>query len=560
MLKSKIILALLFLSLLPFAFNSNFSTEFLADRYSELSVKLWGYQEFFAWDSLFGKRVENVGYPNNLGMLNNPDIFATIFIGILRPFLPEALCYNLLIWLIMLLNLSATFLLSHRWVRDIPSALLSSIIFSWSPVVLSYCIVGTITDVYHLWPYPLAIWFFLQGLEENPRYSILGGISFGLGFILCPYNFVIFTPIAIPLLIWLYTKRQNYQQIWKKLLYLLIPAGILTAIYALKIYEITEAAESHMSSEILEDTRHSWPFFGLEVTQPDRYTTTLSDFFTYGKENVIIRESAVRFYRSFSIPLVVIGLSLFALWKRHWLWGIIAGFFILLSMGPFLALSLEHHTAYPVNIVWLAIFYLWPGTTIILEPFRYALPAFLALSILSAIGLSELKHLWLKYGLIVLCGVELLFVSTAPFPLHQTSAEVADIYYHLDERLPEGGIIEMPYYSQGSYRFVRKHFLNQRVHQRPIPNKIPGFLPVMYGNNPLLHALLELETPYNVQHQRIHHPRQAIQELKDMGFVAIIIDEAEYKEYKISLQVQEILNSYLPAPYREGPILVYRLP
>ena len=237
--KSKIILALLFLSLLPFAFNSNFSTEFLADRYSELSVKLWGYQEFFAWDSLFGKRVENVGYPNNLGMLNNPDIFATIFIGILRPFLPEALCYNLLIWLIMLLNLSATFILSHRWVRDIPSALLSSIIFAWSPVVLSYCIVGTITDVYHLWPYPLAIWFFLEGLEENPRYSILGGISFGLGFILCPYNFVIFTPIAIPLLIWLYTKRQDYQQIWKNLLYLLIPAGILTAIYALKIYEIT---------------------------------------------------------------------------------------------------------------------------------------------------------------------------------------------------------------------------------------------------------------------------------------------------------------------------------
>lgn len=473
-----------------------------------------------------------------------------------------------MLWFIMLLNLSTSWLLASRWLRSSWDALISAIIFAWSPVVLSYCIAGAITDVYHIWPYPLAIWFFLRGLEEHPKFSIFGGLCFGVGFILCPYNFVIFTPIAIPLLVWLYFQRKQYTQIGKNLLFLMLSAGILSGGYALQILQITQATESQMSEEILAQTRHTWPFMGLHINRPDRYITTFSDFFTYGKENVVIREAAARFYRAFSLPFSVLGLSVFALWRRTSngstlgvrLWGIISLFFILLSTGPFLALSLEHYFDTQVNIIWLGVFYLWPGTTMILEPFRYVLPAFLALGLLAGIGFSQIKHRWVKITLFLLCSLELLFRSTAPFPLPQTEAKPPEIYQNLDKNLPEGGIIEVPYYSFATYRFVRKHFLNQRAHQRPIPNLIPGFLPEIYYKNPLLHALLEIEAPYDVETEKIIDSKVAIQELKDLGFVAIILDQSEYREYSSALKAQEILNKHLPPPDQHQHLLIYRLP
>lgn len=558
--KITIPIILLLLAVFPFSFNHAQNTDFIADQYSEISVKLWAYQEFFGWDSLFGKRIDNVGYPNNLGMLNNPDIFASIFMGILRPILPEALCYNLMLCTIMFANLLSSYLLSYRWIRDAFAAILSAMIFAWSPVVLSYCIAGAITDVFHIWPYPLAIWLFLRGLEENPKYAIVAGLCFGLGFILCPYNFVIFTPIAIPLLGWLYFQRNSYEQIGQNLIFLIISAGILTGGYAYQILQITQASESMMSEELLAQTRHTWPFFGLHIKRPDRYITTFSDFFTYGKENVIIREAAARFYRAFSIPVSVLGLSIFALWRRYWLWGIIALFFILLSMGPFLAFSFEHYFDRQINVIWLGVYYLWPGTKMILEPFRYTLPAFLALGILSGIGLASLKRLWLKNVLIIVCATELLFSSTAPFPLAQTKVEIPEIYYHLDEHLPKGGIIEIPYYSFTTARFNRKHFLNQRAHKRPIPNLIPGFIPDIYKKNQLILKLLQLEAPYDIKNEKEKDMKAALEELKQLGFVGIILDKSEYKDPQDALRAQTILEQQLSAPIKYKNLRIYRIP
>ena len=558
--KRKLSIILFILALFPFAFNTDPTTSFIADQYSEISVKLWAYQEFFGWDSLLGKRIESAGYPDNLGMLNNPDIFASVFMGILRPLLPEALCYNLMLVTIMFGNILSSFLLSYRWIRDLWGSIFSAIIFAWSPVVLSYCIAGAITDVYHLWPYPLAIWLFLRGLDEHPRYSLLGGLCFGLGFVLCPYNFVIFTPIAIPLLVWLYFQRAAYSQIGKNLFFLMLSSGLLAGGYALQILQITQASESMMSEDFLAQTRHSWPFMGLHINRPDRYITTFSDFFTYGKEQVVIREAAARFYRAFSIPISVLLLSGVALWRKHWLWGIVALFFMLLSMGPFLAFSLAHYFDTQVNIIWLGLFYLWPGTHMILEPFRYALPAFLALGILSGIGLSQLRYAGVKLIIIGICAYELLFTSTAPFPLPQTTAQPPEIYSNLDSYLPEGGIIEVPYYSFATYRFVRKHFLNQRAHQRPIPNLIPGFVPNIYKENQLLVSLLEIEAPYDVGIVEEKNIDEAIQELKALGFVGIILDQSEYRTHEAALKAQGVLEQKLSPALTHKHIRVYRLP
>ena len=149
------------------------------------------------------------------------------------------------------------------------------------------------------------------------------------------------------------------------------------------------AESSQMSSELVQSTRHQWPFMGLIPDHPDRYVATISDYFTFGKDNLIIRDSGARFYRSYTLGLVGLGLGR-GVWKsRLWLWAVIFTLGLLLSIGPFVSLSTGLFISKPSNPIYLAFYYGWPGTQMILEPFRYQLVATLGLCMMVA---SVLPH------------------------------------------------------------------------------------------------------------------------------------------------------------------------
>lgn len=548
---------LLIASMLPFVPNLWNIDRYISDQRSELPVKLWSYSTFADVDAWFGRYIDSVGYPNMQGWLNNPDIIASILVPRLSMWMSEAVAYNIMLWLIMLANLTSTWWLCRKY-SDAHSALFASVFHCWSAMILSYCLMGAITDVYHVWPYSLAYLLAINSMEKQKIGTALAsGLIFSVGFIICPYNFVMFTLLSMGLL-WLYGNKD-----WKNTLrysgYILLGASCIVGFYALRIYNITHASQSQMSVEHLEHTRHVYPFDKLRPDAPDRFQAYVSDYWSYGKENLIIRRMASQFIRACGLPISVCVLLL-SLFRRHWLapyfyplsvenrrvammWMVLGCLSILASLGPYPAYNAEIYSNTPWNIVWLLIHHCWPGANLLLEPFRYALVVTFALSIPLAIAYSAIRSTILKLLLAGTLCTELLYFSSAPFPFSTYPTHSTEIYEQLDDIIPTGAIIELPYHYHKSNLFVRDHFVHQRIHHRPIIDIIPGFVPSLFYENHLLRNLLQIDAPYPIPQVANIPIANEIKKLRELGFRAIILTPSLYNPQDAYTAIQ-FLDQY----------------
>lgn len=220
-------------------------------------------------------------------------------------------------------------------------------------------------------------------------------------------------------------------------------------------------------------------------------------------------------------------------WRRRFtvaFWGLVALFFALVSVGPYLPLRGDLALAAPGNPFWLGIYHGLPGSGLILEPFRYAMGVALALSVAAAMGVRALQRRlggWVGWVAPVVVVLEQALLSPVPVPLPVGELEVNPAYSELDSILEPGAVIELPYLAQGSGRFVRMHFMNQLVHGRAIPNEVVGFLPRYFIGNDYLRALVLAEQVSGwieiepADPSELDTDREAL--VQD-GFVAIILD------------------------------------
>ena len=550
-LKYRHLLILALAAMAPFV-PALLSGAFPADPYAELPVKLWVYHHFAASGSWLGGSMNSIGFPQG-GPLNNPDIFGTLWMA-LTAWMARPTSYSLMLATIQLLNMLSLYTLAKHWTRDHQAALTAALCFGLCSALQGYVIGGAITDMLHVWPYPWAIWAGLKAFErQSYRWGIWAALFFGLGFITCPYNAVVFSPVALPIAWHLVQKKAIFHATGLKIAALLLfTVGLVLGIYALQLQSVMSAPDSQMSTELVQSTRHQWPFQGLMPDHPDRYVATLLDYVTGGKERLIIRDSGARFYRSYSLGWLGLGFALWALrQKRTWLWGSIFGLGILLSLGPFLSLNAKAHLSFPSNPVYLVFFYLWPGTEMILEPFRYQLLATLGLCILIAIGLRELKHTAIRLGLMVLLPLELCLFSTAPFPQPQSHFETAQIYHQLPT-INKGAVIELPYHHQQSRLFVRQHFVNQLAHQQPIINSVAGFLPGLFFENSFLAPLMAEDAPHPVPTGRHQSPYAGAQELYQAGFRSLVFTPKHMIHSEAAARTQAQIEAVLGPPILVG--------
>lgn len=531
-------------TLTPFIGSTN---GFISDAASELPVKLWCYSTFGA-ESFWGGWLDNVAFPHS-GPLNNPDVFGTAWMMTIGTLMTESQAYNWMLVFIMALNVVSGMSLARCWTRSTPAIVLATIVFAWSPTLLSYAFAGAITDVAHVWPFPMAFAFVHQALwplakEERVIYwkAVAAGMLFGAGFIICPYNFVLFTPLAIPLLVW-----ALFQYSTRSVLAILVTVGVVTAVitapYAIHLSGLISDSSSQMSTTHLSNTRHQWPF--PELHPGNKFTATLSGYFSYGPEALTQREAGARFFRAFSIPISVVTLLVLTTFRKGWgLWQWSSIFFLLLSLGPFIPLSEQIWLDKPVNLIWMSIFYFWPGSSLLLEPFRYAMVLYLCLGLGAAMGLASLKSARLSWLVVGVCAAELLLVSSTPFPLPRSAHHTENSYRIINQRLPPGALIEMPYHDFGTALFRRQHFLNQRLHQRPIPNILPGFVPAIFQENPFLNGLIRYELPHPIQ-QDSTETEAGIDTLLQQGFVAIVVTPSRYQNRQTAMKVEHRIKRNL---------------
>lgn len=550
----------------------------LADPGSEVPVKLWVF-ETFAHLGLVGGVVDTAGWPH-VGSLNNPDPVGTIVTWALRPALGRAGAYNALVTLQLFADLLAMRALVGSQVRSRGAALYGAVVFALTPLVLVYCVAGAVTDMLNLWPWAMALRAALRAPSRGATEGLRAGLWAGAGVVTCPYNAVVFSILAVPVLPFVGALKGEapWSRVAAAAAGALLGAAALAGPYAWALHTITSAADSQMSAQQIADTRHVAPYPFLRPEHPDRYTAYLSDYVATGKSSLIERSAGSRYYRAFSpgwslLALAAAGLALTRRRVQVGMWWVAAGFCALASIGPYTPITAAWHAAAPNNPVWLGLQRAWPGAALILEPFRYGLPAALACALAGAWGVDAVERRmdrrWAPLvapAALVVWLAELAAVSPVPVPLpvatlrpSPSSARLA-----LDTPAPiagPGALIYLPYFDRGSDRFNRIHFLDQLVTGRAIADEVMGFPARYLRENNFTAALLAAEMPSGKLHtepadrSRIDADRAR---LAADGFAAVVLNRAHFGDTARYDAVRALLAP-LGEPVTIGDASVYVL-
>lgn len=554
-------LPVLALALLIPAWPLLFSGGYLADPLSELPARLWCHERI----PLLGGLVDSAAFPN-AGPLNQPDPLGTLVTGALRPLLGRMGAFNTYVLAQLAATFLATWALGRELVGDPRAALVGAVCFALTPLALVYGVSGAVVDLLTLWPWPLAARSLLRawraaseadrgggpggaGARAGWADAALAGLWAAMGFLTSPYNVLVFAAAAVPAFAWIVGTRgaiSPTEDLPPPSLRRLLPlalvigaAGIAVAgPYAMHMQAVMADPTSQMSEESVSATRHTWPFPLLAPSHTHRYTAFLLDYVAVGKDALIERVAAARFYRAFSPGLTLLALAGagLVLTRRRaavGVWLATAGFAALASLGPWLPVTPGVALAEPVNPAWWILRVL-PGGSLLLEPFRYGLALALALAMAGTIGAYELARrfgAWVPYAAVGAWLVELVALSPVPMPLPTARLEVPTAYTRLDEVLGPGAILELPYFDRGSDRFHRVHFLHQLVHGRPIADEVLGFPPRHLVANQFTAALLAAEKSQGALGVSVTDPARVDADrtrLAADGFAGIVLDPSGY--------------------------------
>ena len=553
----------------------------LADPLSELPVKLWVFDAFFQPDRFFGGVIDEIRHPYP-GVLNNPDMVGTLVVGGLGRLLGDCGAYNLLVWGQLLANGAAAWLLGAQWSGDRRAGLVAAACVTLMPLLLVYCVAGAITDMLNVWPYLLAFWALRRGWTDatgRPGWPLAAGALVAVGFITCPYNAVVFLPAALPLaaaLGVLGPRRLGLREAISRREVLrfvaLAAAGglVVGGPFVVGLQLILDDPNSQMAAASVESSRHAWPYHELVPRVEERYTAYLADFVSVGPGSVVLRDNVARFYRAQGAGLVTTALALLAcvasgphrVAARAW---VATGLFLALAAtGPFLPLTQSLHLPKPLNPVWLGLHHGFPGAKLLLEPFRYGLPAAACLGVagcLGAVALSRRAGGWVLWALPAAMVLETLTVAPLFRPLPTTTPQTPAVYASLDEHLPPGAVLELPFFAYGSKLFARSVFLHQRTHGRPVPHIVEGYPPPYLMDNEATATLLSHEDPpaiFGLSAPPNPDLRAGLAQLKAEGLAGIVVTPGLYKDPRLWEQVERLLRPWGPPTKQDGR-WIYRL-
>ncbi len=525
----------------------------LADPRSELPVRLWIFDTFPQLGLLGGTPPVNWPRP---GPLNNADVFGSIVFPAVRPLLGDYGAWNLLVVGSLWANMAATWRLVARWLGDAWAASLAAIGIGFAPLVVTYCVNGAVLDMLHLWPWLLAIHALCESAVwmntdagPNKRGVLAQGAMAGgwsaLGLALCPYHAPIFLCGMVPFAgAWAWSHRADRRALGRAArgVGAAIVAGLLLAApYAVALRSITDAPDSQMPAEYVASTRQAPPWNALRPGYASHYHAELSEIVASGEAGIRTRDVGSRYERSIALSWILLALAIASLFRQPWervrrpTGGLLASGALgaLAATGPFLCLTDDAYLVRPWNPAFLAVHYGIPGANLILETYRFALVTAFAVPLAAAVMYAGLRggraERW-RWLLPLALLVELAVRSPIPLPFPVSRPEVPEAYARLDEVLPPGPILELPWFVSGTGRFAREHFLHQRVHGRPIADAVRGFPPDFLLHNPLTNNLLALEASAAFRFEMRPADREpaGLRALAAAGFVGIVVDPAAY--------------------------------
>jgi hypothetical protein len=502
------------------------------------------------------------GLPTHTGLLNYPDGGSLFFIDTFNalwtaPFqrlfgLPFA--YNLAVLMGVAWTAFGAWTLGYYVSRDKAAATVTAVAFGCNAHLLGQTYNG-ITETVNAGWIPL---FLLALLKLLDRPSWKRGAWMGIFFGLCAlsnFYYGLFCMLLGVVVLIHRGMRDGRQVRWKGFFAASMLGGVIAVILVLPVLLLLSSTMSQSNAMVSRDPQFVW-----DSLMNHNYTDVVGFFrpgkvyspdlkAEYGEELII-----VTYLGWVVMGLVGLCLGLHRRRRELSLWLIMTVVFLVFALGPYLHLGSSEAVQIggrPIPLPFLAFFEAFPLFSRISHPFRFVVPALLAMSILAGMGSRLLlrgfstRRRWWGTGAIcaAICG-EILLASPAVWPIPRSSAAIPDVYSQLEE----GAVLDLPISVPNLERGVYTYY--QTAHGLPSPYGLNEPVPGRLRQNRLTDFLLYLEVG-----RALSLPRQlpdlelalGAQLLRAQGYRYIVMHKKLYTQPKAQM-IQSVLEGLFGPP------------
>jgi len=530
----------------------------LGDPLSDMCTHLWGMwwtgQDASGLLPWMFERADSINHPHGGALISCTPLNDALAQPIAALLGIEA-AYNIVMLGNLALAATGAFLLARWLTRDTRASLIAGLAFGFTPYALSYGLASGGTEMVAIGWLPLATLALLRTIDAPSwRWPLIGGACTAAMGASCVYYGPVFGLLGLAIAgRWLLRLirdaelRATAPRTAARMLLFAVVTMILAAPHLSRLHTAVTSPDAVLEPARVGDlTSRVFPVEGADgdyqhildgASASAIGNIFLANVITPGPGGVQLSEEVTRFYLAPYIGLSVLALALLGLWnpgrRRLAFWWAVFGVFLLIAMGPRLAITESLHLQDGLSPAFLALYHLYPLHPLNHDACYYAV-SLMAASVAVAHGVvvlqSKLPAAWRQLGLAAVGALvlaDLVLLSGLGWPLPAGPIDPPQAWAALAER-DGGAVVELPVFHQASRVFERPHFCWQPTHGRPIADTLIGFPARSFEDNPLLNSLVGLEMPRAPLRRSYTELARGAALLRDQGFTDVLVEPAAY--------------------------------
>lgn len=489
----------------------------IGDNESDVWKHLWGF--WWVKESLFKHHV----FPLHTSLINAPyggslfciDPLNALLSVPLQTILPLTVTFNLIVLFQLALGALAAYLLVVYLTGSRAAALPAGAVYAFSPYIMSYGVCSGVTEALNVAWMPLTVMYWLRTVRESSwsnawRLAIFLFLAIFSSFYYAAFLMVLLAAMSFGgAVTWLYRwacdasarhagSTTRARAIVCRLLSAVTMAAAMAFLPVYSFFYTLDQPDSIIPRYVRERATVSDEYIAFNRQN----YASLASYVTVGKENLATTFTADRLSRSAYLGFVVLFWFVVGLrcrpransempscgWARTS--ALLAGLFVLLSLGPFLVIDSALHLTRPLSPPYLILYKLVPLFRSIAIPYRMVVLVYLFVAVTMSFGLRQVMHgrpPWTQYLLgITVCTqilVEFALVSPAPYPAPLAEAHVPAVYRTLHASSERDAVLDLPVTRWATELTPGEYFLWQTTHHQRVPYTISGtFYQSLLGN------------------------------------------------------------------------------
>lgn len=467
----------------------------VGDNESDVWKHLWGYW----W--VRGSLLRHFLYPLASTDINAPfggslfciDPLNALVAVPLQAVMPLPAAFNVIVLVQLALGAFGAYCLVAYLTESRAAALPAGLIYGFSPYVMAYPVASGVTETLNLAWVPLSLLYFLRtaregGLRNILRLAIFVFLTIFGSFYYAAFLMLLFALLALGALLvgsFAMARAPNREglreaaRVVGRCVAGLAIAGLMGIFPVYAFFYTISRPDSIIPPYVRERENLSGEYMAL-ITQ--NYAS-LASYVLVGKENLTSTFTVDRLSRSTYLGYLVIFWFLMGLTVRGWsrCAALLALFFLLLSLGPYMVITQSIRLRDPVSPIYVLLYSVLPLFSKIAIPYRLALMVCLFGGITAAFGMRRVlapQPAWMQNLLGLAIALQILIeyavASPAPYPAPLAPAAIPAFYREVAAEKAPFSILELPPTRWNTELCPGEYFLYQTVHQRPIPYTISG--------------------------------------------------------------------------------------